>query len=196
MLRGEGAFDGVMAGIRAARGEGIPVSIATMIHGGNLQEFDMLRGFTEKIDAREWGIDILCMAGSLVENRHLAVPCEVAAPLMDYSFGGGYHGSSDGFSCGRHLMTVTPTGKALKCGFYEDYPLGDARQGLRPCWLKLDHIPVAALECRDCPAVEECAGGCRFRADHPLGPDRAMCAFYGIDPANMKKQRVVGRITP
>lgn len=196
MLRGEGAFDSVMTGIRAAKEEGIPVSIATMIHGGNLQEFDMLRGFTEKIDAREWGIDILCMAGSLVVNRDLAVPYEVAAPLMDYAFGGGYHGSSDGFACGRHLMTVTPTGKAVKCGFYEDYPLGEARQGLRPCWLKLDHIPVTALECKGCPVVEECAGGCRFRADHLLGPDRAMCAFYGIDPAKMKKKRILGRITP
>ena len=184
MLRGAGAFDSVMGGIRAARGEGIPVSIATMIHRGNLYEFDLLRRFIEEIDALEWGIDILCMAGSLEGNRDLAVPYESAAPLMNYAFGGGYHGSSDGFACGRHLMTVTPTGKAIKCGFYEDKPLGDARLGLRPCWHSLEHIPLAALECKSCPVVEDCAGGCRFRAEHPLAPDRAMCAYYGIDPAN------------
>lgn len=196
MLRGEGAFDRVMAGIRAARGEGIPVSIATMIHGGNLREFDLLRRFTEEIEAREWGIDILCMAGSLEDNRDLAVPYEVAAPLMGYAFGGGYHGSSDGFACGRHLMTVTPTGNAIKCGFYEDKPLGDARQGLRQCWQSLDHVSLATLECKGCPVVENCAGGCRFRADHPLAPDRAMCAFHGIDPEKMKKKRIRRRITP
>jgi radical SAM protein with 4Fe4S-binding SPASM domain len=195
MLRGPGAFDKVMEGIRSARGEGIAVSIATMVHGGNLREFDRLRRFTEEIEAREWGIDILCMAGSLEANRDLAVPFDAAAPLMDYAFGGGYHGSSDGFACGRHLMTVTPTGTAVKCGFYEDKPLGDARLGLRSCWQGLAHVPLAALECKGCPVLADCAGGCRFRAEHPLGPDRAMCAFYGIDPAELNK-KVAHRIRP
>ena len=195
LLRGPGAFDKVLAGIRAVREEGIPVSIATMIHGGNLQEFDLLGRFSEEIEAREWGIDILCMAGSLEVNRDLTVPYEAAAPLMEYAFGGGYHGSSDGFACGRHLMTVTPTGKAIKCGFYEDKPLGDARQGLRSCWQRLAHVPLAALECKGCPVVDDCAGGCRFRADHPLAPDRAMCAFYGIDPDKLNK-KVAHRIRP
>ena len=196
MLRGADAFAGVMAGIRAARGEGIPVSIATMIHRGNLDEIDQLRRFADEIEAKEWGIDILCMAGALEQNRDLAVSYEVAAPLMEHARGGGYHGPSDGFACGRHLMTVTPAGKALKCGFYEDKPLGDARLGLRSCWQKLEHIPLAALECKGCPVVDKCAGGCRFRADHPLAPDRAMCALYGIDPEKMKKIRKQMRITP
>ena len=190
------AFAGVMAGIRAARGEGIPVSIATMIHSGNLDEFDQLRRFTEEIDAVEWGIDILCMAGALEQNRDLAVSYEVAAPLMEHARGGGYHGPSDGFACGRHLMTVTPAGKALKCGFYEDKPLGDARLGLRSCWQRLEHIPLTALECKGCPVLDKCAGGCRFRADHRLAPDKAMCAVYGINPAKMKRMRKQRRITP
>jgi radical SAM protein with 4Fe4S-binding SPASM domain len=196
MLRGTGAFVRVMAGIRAARQEGIPVSIATMIHSGNLDEFDQLRRFTEEIDAVEWGIDILCMAGSLEQNRDMTVPYEVAAPLMEYARGGGYHGSSDGFACGRHLMTVMPTGTALKCGFYEDAPLGDARSGLLSCWQSLGHISLAELECTGCPVLEECAGGCRFRADHPLGPDRAMCAYYGINPVEMEKKRHQRQIHP
>ena len=181
MLRGEGAFDRVMKGIHAIREVGIPISIATMIHRGNLDEFDTLREFTEEIGAIQWGVDILCMAGSLAGNRELAVPYEEAAPFMKYAFGGGYHGSTEGFACGHHLMTVTPAGKAVKCGFYEDKPLGDARRGLRTSWLNLEHVPVAALECAGCRVAADCAGGCRFRADYPLGPDRAMCAFYGIN---------------
>ncbi len=187
LLRGEGAFAQIMRGIDAACGEGIPVSIATMIHRGNLDEFERLREFTEKINAVQWGVDILCMAGSLEGNSELAIPYEEAAPFMKYAFGGGYHGSTEGFACGHHLMTVTPAGKAVKCGFYEEKPLGDARQGLRSCWLNLEHIPVAALECAGCPVVADCAGGCRFRADRPLGPDRAMCAFYGISPEGSRK---------
>lgn len=182
MLRGGGAFAGVMAGIEAARRVGIPVSIATMIHSGNLDEFENIRSFTGEIGAVEWGVDILGLAGSLEENLDLIVPCESAVPLMEYAFGGGYHGSSDGFACGRHLMTVTPSGKAVKCGFYEDKPLGDAREDLRSCWLNLEHIPLETLECSGCPVLNDCAGGCRFRAVHPLAPDRAMCAYYGVAP--------------
>jgi radical SAM protein with 4Fe4S-binding SPASM domain len=182
LLRGKGSFKRVIAGIEAARGEGIPVSIATMVHRGNLDEFDRLRSFAGEIGAVEWGIDIPCPAGTLVKNRELTVPYESAAPLMEHAFGGGYHGSSDGFACGRHLMTVMPDGKAVKCGFYGDRPLGDAREGLLECWLRLEHIPLSELECARCKVVKECAGGCRFRADSPFGPDRAMCAYYGVVP--------------
>jgi radical SAM protein with 4Fe4S-binding SPASM domain len=180
MLRGEGTFDRALRGIMAAREAGIAVSIATMIHRGNLHEFERLQRFTEEIGALEWGVDILCMAGALEQNQDLAVPYEVAAPFMDYAYGGGYHGSTDGFACGRHLMTVLPSAKAVKCGFYHGVPLGDARKGLRSCWLNLEHIPVKELECRGCPVLDECAGGCRFRAEHPLAPDKAMCAYYDM----------------
>ena len=180
LLRGKGNFDRTLRGIRAAGAAGLPISIATMIHRGNLDEFAKLRRFTEEIGVIEWGIDVLCMAGSLEENRDLTVPYEQAVSFMAYSYGGGYHGSSDGFACGRHLMTVMPTGKAVKCGFYEHNPLGDARHGLLDCWLKLEHIPLEELDCKDCPVVKECAGGCRYRAPHPLAPDPVMCALYGM----------------
>ncbi len=182
MLRGPGSFDKTIRGMDAALSAGIPVSIATMIHRGNIDEFERLRQFAGDIGAVQWGVDILCMAGTMEENRDLAVPFERAAPLLEYAYGGGYHGSSDGFACGRHLMTVTPTGQAVKCGFYEDKSLGDAGKGLKDCWLNLVHIPLSSLECRNCPVIGECAGGCRFRAERPLAPDRAMCAFYGINP--------------
>ena len=189
LIRGKGNFDRTLRGIRAAEDAGIPISIATMIHQGNLDEFKELRLFTEEIGAIEWGIDVLCMAGSLEKNRDLAVPYEEAVSFMAYSYGGGYHGSSDGFACGRHLMTVMPTGKAAKCGFYEDYPLGDTQQGLLGCWLRLKHIPLEELECKDCPVVKECAGGCRYRAPHPLAPDPVMCALYRMQSNLPRKVR-------
>jgi radical SAM protein with 4Fe4S-binding SPASM domain len=139
----------------------------------------------EQIGALEWGIDLPVAAGSLEKHREFLVPYEEAASLMDFAYGGGYHGSSEGYACGRHLLTVLPTGQAVKCGFYREETLGDARRGLKDCWLHLTPVPLGRLECRDCSVVHECAGGCRFRAPHPLAPDPFMCALYGITKTNL-----------
>jgi len=179
-LRGRGTFEPTLQGIRMASDSGIPISISTMIHRYNLNEFDRIRDFIEEINAVEWGIDVMCVSGSLMKNRDLTVPYETAVRYLKYAFGGGCHGSSEGFTCGRHLMTVLPDSQAVKCGFYADCPLGDAQKSLKQCWLNMKHVPLDQLECNGCSALEECRGGCRFRALHPLAPDPAMCAFYGI----------------
>jgi len=179
-LRGRGTFESTLEGIHMASDSGIPISISTMIHRYNLNEFDRIRDFIEEINAVEWGIDVMCVSGSLMKNRDLTVPYETAVRYLKYAFGGGYHGSSEGFACGRHLMTVLPDSRAVKCGFYSDRPLGDARKSLKQCWLNMKHVPLDQLECNGCSALEECRGGCRFRAPHPLAPDPAMCAFYDI----------------
>jgi len=178
-IRGVGTFDQTLMGIQAAREAGLPLSIATMVHRKNLDEFEPLARLVEEIGAIEWGVDVPCLAGSLLEHSDLLVPYEEAFPFLNFSFGGGYHGSSEGYACGRHLLTVLPDGQAVKCGFYADQPLGDARLGLIDCWLRLNHIPLKDLECRGCPALEECAGGCRYRAVQPFGRDPLMCALYG-----------------
>lgn len=178
-LRGRGSFERALLGIAAVQGQGIPLSIATMVHQENLGEFPTLDRFTREIGAREWGIDLLCASGTLLDHPQLLVPAAQGAHLLQYAYGGGYHGASDGFACGRHLLTVLPTGEAVKCGFYAEAPLGDARQGLLACWRRLEHLPLAALECRDCPVLPDCAGGCRFRAAAPLAPDPVMCAVHG-----------------
>jgi len=181
-LRGNGAFQRLLSGVEAARAAGIPISFSTMIHRYNLDQFGKMAEFVQATGAIEWGIDVLAEAGSLVRHPELRVPFDEAVPLMEYGFGGGYHGASEGYACGRHLMTVMPDGRAVKCGFYMDRPLGNVRDGLAACWGKMDHIPLSALECRDCAVLDECRGGCRFRAPHPMAPDPAMCRLYGIDP--------------
>jgi len=179
MIRGAGTFERTMNGVRTVLEAGLQISFATMIHKGNLHEFDKMRDFIEGAGAIEWGIDVPALAGSLMDHGDLSVPYEQAAPLMAYAFGGGYHGSSDGYACGRHLLTIFPDGRAAKCGFYRDRPLGDARHGLKECWMKLDPIPLRRLECGDCSVLDECAGGCRFRAPSSLAPDPFMCALHG-----------------
>ncbi|MCJ7773328.1 MAG: hypothetical protein MUP22_09375, partial [Desulfobacterales bacterium] len=114
--------------------------------------------------------------------QKLIVSPKQAAQRMKYAFGGGYHGPSDGFACGRHLMTVLPTGMGVKCGFYEELILGDSCKSLKDCWLNLKHRPLDELKCKDCEMIQDCAGGCRFRAPDSLSPDPYMCALYEITP--------------
>ena len=185
-LRGPGTFKKTMEGINAARQAGQAVSISTMIHQANLDEFDMLKEFVHDIQAAQWGIDVMSVSGSLAAHPEVVVNYEKAVPMMEYAFGGGYHGSSEGYACGRHLMTILPDGFAAKCGFYRDHPLGDARKGLKECWLKLEHVPLSRLECHACTAVDECRGGCRFRAPNPLAPDPVMCRYYDSSFKNKK----------
>jgi radical SAM protein with 4Fe4S-binding SPASM domain len=182
ILRGKGSFDKVVQAIKTTKDSGIQVSIATMVHQKNLNDFNQMKSFISEIDAFEWGIDALCLSGNLNQNESLNVLPQQAADKMQYAFGGGYHGSSDGFACGRHLMTVLPSGMGVKCGFYEESTLGDARKSLKNCWLNLDHLSLDKLTCKDCEMIHDCAGGCRFRAPHSLSPDPYMCALYGIDP--------------
>ena len=179
-LRGEGTFDQLLRGLQAAKNAGMDISFSTMIHRGNIGEFEQMRKFIADTGALEWGVDILTLTGSLAKHPELCVPVETAAPLMEYAYGGGYHGASDGYACGRHLMAVMPDRQAVKCGFYRDRPLGDAAVNLAACWREMPHIRLDELECRDCEYLQECRGGCRFRASHPLAPDPAMCRLFGV----------------
>jgi radical SAM protein with 4Fe4S-binding SPASM domain len=81
------------------------------------------------------------------------------------------------------LAAVFPTGEVAKCGLYAHRPLGRLEEGLETCWLRLTHHRVSDLTCAACEQVEECRGGCRFRAGEGLGPDPVMCARFGVDPA-------------
>ncbi len=179
-LRGPGTFEKTISGIHSASRAGIAVSVSTMIHRKNLDEFDLMKNFIRDIGAVEWGVDVMAGGGNLEKHGELVVSYKEAVPFLDYAFGGGYHGSSEGYACGRHLMTVMPDGQAVKCGFYRNKPLGDARKGLRECWMKVEHIPLSQLECNGCSSLNECRGGCRFRAPGPLAPDPVMCCYYGI----------------
>ncbi len=181
-LRGEGAFQRTMAGIERVRktNRNMDISIATMITAYNLNEFEVMQKLFKKLKVKSWGIDMPCVSGYLKENPDIIPPVEVAAKLMKYAYGGGYHGSNGAFVCGNHLLTVSPDGNVAKCGFYLDKPYGNIfREPLSVIWKRALHIPVSEIkECRNCEFINACLGGCRFRADSPDGRDRVMCYFY------------------
>jgi radical SAM protein with 4Fe4S-binding SPASM domain len=179
-IRGAGTFDAVMDGMDAVREKGIPISVATMVHRHNLEEFETLAKWVEDQGVVEWNIDIPCTAGRLLENSDLLPTLEEAAPFLRYATGGSYHGAAESFACGYHLCTVTPEGAVLKCGFFGDKPLGSLEEGLEASWKRIRPVPLSDLECVPCSHLSECKGGCRFRAESLLGKDPVMCALYGV----------------
>jgi radical SAM protein with 4Fe4S-binding SPASM domain len=177
-LRGPGTFDKTLQGIQTAQAAGIPVSIATMVHAYNREEFDRLVDFVADLGVVEWSIDVPCQTGRLSVHPEFIVSPEQGAPLLRHAFGGSYHGAEEDYACGYHLCTISPQGKVLKCGFFDEAPLGDLAEGLEVSWQRARHIPLADLQCSPCPHIRECKGGCRFRAGTPLGKDPVMCAFH------------------
>jgi radical SAM protein with 4Fe4S-binding SPASM domain len=188
-LRGAGSFGRALAGARALAAAGVAVSVATMIHRGNLSEFDALDELVRGLGAREWTVDALCLAGRLPAQEGVQVAPAVAGRYLDrYGFGGGMHESTPGRACGYHLAAVHPDGRVAKCGLFAGEAAGHVDEGLERCWARIPHPALGDLECSrvgggGCLALEECRGGCRFRAreeGNALGRDRYQCAARGI----------------
>lgn len=182
-LRGEGNFARSVAGIGHLTVAGIQVSVATMVHSRNLDDFGELEQLVKDLGAREWAVDLPSAAGRLEQESGLMVDPATAGPYLNLSFGGAIHEPVGGYACGAHLMAVMADSIAAKCGFYAGRPVGTISEGLAACWQRIRKIPLAELEC-DCEFVEDCRGGCRFRAagyyNSGRGPDLCQCYRYGV----------------
>lgn len=181
-LRGRGSFDRAVAAARALGAAGRQLSIATMIHAGNLGDFGLLEELVRGLGAREWSIDLPSLAGRLADNRELLVDPRQAGSLLNLAYGGAIHEPTAGYACGAHLMAVMANGAIARCGFYADTPVGTIADGLAGAWERIKRIPLGALEC-DCEFLAECRGGCRFRAAVHGGEfavDPCQCYRYGV----------------
>jgi radical SAM protein with 4Fe4S-binding SPASM domain len=182
-LRGKGSFSKTVAGIRSLHEAGTPVSVGTMVHRWNLDEFDRMSEFIRGSGVEEWSIDVPCPVGRWKTAGSDPIMLDIMSEKLRYGYGGGFHGGAQGLACGSHLMTVAPDGMAAKCGFYLDQPAGNVNKGLPEVWKKIKHIPLEALDC-DCDQIEACAGGCRYRAEiyhgSKLAVDAVQCFARGI----------------
>lgn len=178
-MRGAGSFLRALAAARLVKECGKDLSIATMVHPGNLAELAGLSEVVRELGAREWSLEAPAPIGRWTENAGLPADDERLSQLLSLGFGGSYHGGAEGTACGRHLAAVLPDGRVCSCGFYADQPLGHLAEGLREVWSRKKVALLSELEwCRDCPAVQECGGGCRYRAV-PGGPDPLACVRFG-----------------
>jgi len=181
-LRGEGTFKMAIGAVRRSLDSGFQVSIATMVHPGNLKDFDAMERLFRNMGIKEWSVDVPCIEGRLKDNKEFQISPEVGGRYLRYGYGGGFHTSASGYACGLHLMAVMADGRVARCTFYSESAVGRIGEGLRKCWGRIKPIRLEELEC-DCPYLESCRGGCRYRAmlfDNPLGKDPYRCALYGI----------------
>jgi radical SAM protein with 4Fe4S-binding SPASM domain len=180
-LRGKGSFRRTLRGVRAALEAGFDISVSTMVHAANLDDFEGMRALFSEMAIREWSVDVPCPEGNMRESSAFALPPETAGRYLGYGFEGGLHGGGEGFACGLHLMSVTAEGYCAKCAFYAEEPVGHWREGLSECWRRIRPVRLAELDC-DCEAADACRGGCRYRAacfGDPLSKDPYRCALYG-----------------
>ncbi|WP_456474510.1 radical SAM protein [Candidatus Pyrohabitans sp.] len=183
-LRGEGSFEATLRGIGAAA-KYMRVSVATMIHRENLQEFPQLERLVKSLGVEEWSLDVPSPKGTLLENPDLLPPYEEAARIYTrYGFSSGVHGGSGDYACGSHLCAVNVEGDVTKCGFFVQGVGNLAEISLREGWRRIveSYLPkVSELACTGCEHLSECRGGCRFRAlceGDFLGRDSFLCLLY------------------
>jgi len=181
-IRGEGTFEKTLQAIDNLQEANIRVSIATMIHRRNLKEFDKLASLIQSKNIGEWNVDIPCIAGRMEENKGIWVSPSEAGPYLQYGYGGGLHRSEKNATCGAHLCAILPNANVVKCGLFGQDPVGSIDEGLRVCWGRIPRIQLKELTC-NCPEIEECRGGCRFRAKLQgdiFQPDLFQCYARGV----------------
>lgn len=185
ILRGVGSYEKAMRGVINLQSSGIPVSIATMAHKYNAEEFDEMQKLFSGMNIISWSVDVPCKTGNLQDHQDIMLDLKGAAPLLNYGFGAGAHESTGDYTCGSHLCAVSPDGMVSKCGFFEDEPAGN-NDDLRAAWAKIcrEYLwTLDKLDCHDCEVIHDCRGGCRFRARQYggiLAPDPLLCHANGI----------------
>jgi radical SAM protein with 4Fe4S-binding SPASM domain len=182
LLRGRGTFRASLDAARNCLANGFAVSVSTMVHSANLNDFDAMEKLFRGMGVKDWTVDVPCMAGRMESNRELMVSPGEGGKYLTYGYGGGIHAGEPGFACGLHLMSVSAQGTASKCTFYCDRSAGSIADGLATCWQKIAPVRLADLRC-DCTHLEHCRGGCRYRAEvleGPLGRDLYRCVMYDI----------------
>lgn len=179
-LRGAGSFRAALAGLSAAREAGLTVSVASTVNALNLDDFDDLAHIVGEFDPWQWTIEVPAVAGRLARHPELQVDLPQAVRALDLAMPAAGHGGDDDWLCGAHLAAVLPDGAVVKCGLLDDVRGGALDDGLQAAWAALPHERVGSLPgpCHACAYLEECRGGCRFRADCS-GRDPVQCHRYG-----------------
>ncbi len=177
-IRGKGNFQKAVRSMELAREAGIDVSVATMVHKLNLDEWDSMRDLVESMEVREWSIDYPCVKGRWDLHPEFQAELRDAADRMLYGFGGSYHGTSSGWTCGRHLAAVLPSTDVCKCALFPEIRLGSVENGLAKAWASMTHIPISETDCAGCESEDICGGGCRFRAGARNARDEVMCLLH------------------
>jgi len=189
--------------------QGITVSINTMVHKKNLDEFDELSKYLKSLGPiKTWTVEVPTFDDStpqaIIETYDIT-PEEGGLIMRDYWWGESYddgvsfqaedseeesveeeinedEGAPMGYACGPFMMAVDVLGVVSKCGFFTERGPGNVLElGLKESWKGVQKScvwDIKDLRCTEinCDALDECRGGCRYRAQKHTDD------LYGIDP--------------
>ena len=189
-FRNADCFKEIIQGIKRLLKSDISVSINTMIHKQNLDDFDgMLKLIRSLGKIKNWSIDIPTIDESTpkeIREKYEPSPEKGGEILKNYGWGVIYESDPEGeqfdYACGPFLMAIDVIGKITKCGFFTDQSPGNIFDlGLKKAWRLVQkdlNWNIKDLECANlgCEYLEQCRGGCRYRAYKSSGN------IYGIDP--------------
>ena len=192
-FRDADCFQDSIEGIKILLKEDITVSINTMVHKQNLNEFDdMFKLFKSLGIIKNWSIDIPTFdktTPKAIRDKYEITAKEGGEILRDYGWGEYHSSESYDFACGPNIMAIDVLGVVTKCGFFYDENVGNVFDlGLKKSWELLQknlNWRISELECckLNCEYLEACRGGCRYRAYQATGDicgiDSYKCAQFG-----------------
>ena len=198
-FRNAECFQNTIDGIKRLLENDISVSINTMIHKKNYHEFDEMAQFLRNLGKiKNWAIDIPTLDESnpqSIRDTYEISPEKGGQILRNYGWGVMIESGSDGgtkdYACGPNLMAIDAVGRVSKCGFFTELSPGNVFDlGLKKSWeyiQKEANWDIHDLNCAKlgCEYLEDCRGGCRFRASQCSndlkGIDLYKCIQYGRD---------------
>jgi len=192
-LRDANCYKDTFESIKLLIKEGITVSINTMVHKQNLNEFDeMYKLFQSLGKIKNWSIDIPTFDKTTpqeIREKYEITAEEGGQILNDYGWGEYHSSRSYDFACGPNIIAIDVLGVVTKCGFFYDENVGNVLElGLKKSWeliQKNQNWKLTDLECSklECEHLEACRGGCRYRAYQATwdiyGVDSYKCAQFG-----------------
>ncbi|MHA1377950.1 MAG: radical SAM protein [Candidatus Helarchaeota archaeon] len=187
------AYSRAINGIELLKSENISVEVATMIHKDNIEELPQLSEKLKQLKVDKWTLDVPVLTGDFLNNKDFVPNLERAvSALKNYGWGGFPEEEITPWACGSHVCAIMPDGNVTKCQFFSDKPVGNLNnEPLLDCWKKIQRGFIwkkQDLACSNlnCPYLDECKGGCRYRAftltNDFLGIDKVRCVLYNFNP--------------
>ncbi len=192
-FRDANCFQDSIDGIKTLLKEGITVSVNTMVHKQNLNEFDEMYNLFKSLEhIKNWSIDVPTFditTPKSIRDKYEITAEQGGAILRDYGWGEYHSSESYDFACGPNIMAIDVLGVVTKCGFFYNENIGNVFElGLKKSWELIQknlNWRIPELECNklDCEYLEACRGGCRYRAyqatGNMCGIDSFKCAQFG-----------------
>ncbi len=193
VFRNAECFQDSIDGIKILLDNDISTSINTMVHKQNLDEFEAMLAMINSLGKiKNWSVDIPTFDESTPEDvieKYAITPEEGGKILKDYGWGVIYEYEAENLACGPHLMAIDVSGIVTKCGFFHDENIGNVHDlDLEKSWKLVQknlNWDINELKCKElnCEFLNECRGGCRYRAFQNSGEiqgiDTYKCYQFG-----------------